>query len=196
MRYATALAALVAALGVAAYVAWPALGRTSDRDRAEHARQDAQAIAGALIRFYRDNGFFPLWARQAEGHLARIDLLVSDGEAPSAPADSLWITGRVGTLAGELVTNRPSYGLREDPDGMGWSGPYLPESPGADPWGRRYAVNIGLIPSADSPARDRGPARFAVWVLSSGADGIIETPYRQPIGNAALAGDDVGVRLQ
>ncbi len=79
---------------------------------------------------------------------------------------------------------------------MGWSGPYLPESPGPDPWGRRYVVNIGLIPSADSPTEDRGPARFAVWVMSAGPNGVIETSYRQPIGNAALAGDDIGVRLQ
>ncbi|MHB8533805.1 MAG: hypothetical protein ACYDC2_13885 [Solirubrobacteraceae bacterium] len=199
MKYPMALAALLAALAAATYVAWPAMRGTTDRTRSERARQDAQAIAGALISFYRDNGFFPLWARQPdgkEGQLRRIDLLVSDGEAPSAPPGSLWATGRIGMLASELVTNRPSYGLREDPDGMGWNGPYLPESPGPDPWGRRYAVNIGLIPSADSPPDDRGPARFAVWVLSSGPDGIVETSYRQPIGNAALAGDDIGVRLQ
>ncbi len=194
-----ALLAIAAGLAIAAVLAWPAVRQTRDAARLERSRRDASAIAGALVRFYQDNGFFPLWDQMtAEGpqRLGPIDLLVSDGSAPDAPAHSSWSTGRQGRLADELVTNAPSYAVREDPDSMGWSGPYLPEAPGPDPWGRRYVVNIGLIPSADAPPDQPGSAKYAVWVLSAGPDGVIQTPYRQLIADATLAGDDIGVRLQ
>lgn len=187
---------IVGALVVAAVLAWPAIRQTRDMARLQRARRDASAIAGALVRFYQDNGFFPLWDQIGAGRLGRVDLLVSDGMAPEVPAHSAWSTGRLGLLADDLVTNKPSYAVREDPEGMGWAGPYLPEPPGPDPWGHQYVVNIGLIPSADAPPDEAGAAKYAVWVLSAGPDGIIQTPFRQLIADATLAGDDIGVRLQ
>lgn len=191
-----ALIALAGVLIVAAVLAWPAIRRTRDAARLDRARREASAIAGALVRFYRDAGFFPLWGQVGAGQLGRVDLLVSDGAAPEAPVHSSWSTGRVGRLADELVTNAPSYVVRDDPESMGWSGPYLPSAPGPDPWGHRYVVNIGLIPSADAPPDEAGAAKYAVWVLSAGPDGVVETPFRQLIADATLAGDDIGVRLQ
>jgi hypothetical protein len=193
-----ALLAIALALVVAFVIAWPAIRQWRDASRIETARRDASAIAGALVRFYRDTGFFPLWDRVDDGgafRLDRVDLLVGDGARPQAPSNSAWFAGRQGRLADELVTNRPSYAVREDPEGMGWNGPYLPDPPAADPWGRQYVVNIGLIPSADAPSGP-GTAKYAVWVLSAGPDGEIQTPYRQLIADATLAGDDIGVRIQ
>lgn len=52
----------------------------------------------------------------------------------------------------------------------------------ADPWGNCYVVNMGARPGGAS----------AMWVLSAGANGIIETAYWQPVDRARPGGDDIG----
>jgi len=41
-----------------------------------------------------------------------------------------------------------------------------------------------------------GATKSAVWVISAGANGQIETTYAQPITTAVAGGDDIGVRIQ
>ncbi|MEX1127784.1 MAG: hypothetical protein WEB50_04380 [Vicinamibacterales bacterium] len=53
-----------------------------------------------------------------------------------------------------------------------------------DPWANAYVVNTGV------------GAGQAIWILSAGPNGIIETPFEQPSQSAVLAGDDRGVRLR
>lgn len=53
----------------------------------------------------------------------------------------------------------------------------------ADPWGNAYVLNAAA------------PADAAVWLLSAGPDGIIETPFVQPAANATTLGDDLAHRL-
>ncbi len=186
---------LLVVVAAAAFLAWPAFRGYEDRNRAERARYDVEEIRAALVRFYEDNAFFPLWVRNQPGEsttLVRADLLVSKGDPPDAPAGSTWADGLVGTLDDLLIANGPSYALKQDPDGPGWNGPYLAVSPGADPWNHRYVVNIGSIPSADAAAG----SKYAVWVLSAGPNGKIETAYQQAISSAVLGGDDIGVRVQ
>jgi hypothetical protein len=48
----------------------------------------------------------------------------------------------------------------------------------ADPWRNAYLVNLG--------------ARGAVWIVSAGPNGVLETPFE----STALAGDDIGARLR
>jgi hypothetical protein len=60
-----------------------------------------------------------------------------------------------------------------------WPGSSLVPAPPPDPWGNCYIVNVGAA---------------GVWVLSAGANGIIETPFSTP--SPSTSGDDVGVRLR
>lgn len=53
-----------------------------------------------------------------------------------------------------------------------------------DPWGNCYALNLA---AANRPGA-------AVWALSAGPDGIIDTPFLDAVETAA--GDDVGVRVR
>jgi type II secretory pathway pseudopilin PulG len=182
---------------VALAALWPALRRSDAQAREEAARHDVDAIERALIRFYEDNGFFPLWDKTPPGSadsLRRVDLLAGPGAIPAASSASRWITGIRGTLIDELIDNAPSYKVKESPDDTGWAGPYLPAALRPDPWNHQYVVNVGLLSSGDETADDA--AKYAVWVLSAGPNGVIDTPYRQPIESAALGGDDIGARVQ
>jgi hypothetical protein len=70
-----------------------------------------------------------------------------------------------------------------------WRGPYQ-SSIQADPWGYRYAINIGNMTGAYP----------AVWVISAGPDGIIQTafsPTAPAVGTTLMAsGDDIAYRIQ
>lgn len=76
--------------------------------------------------------------------------------------------------------------------------------PEADPWGNRYLVNIGArgydspLTLTLSPLRvERESERSsAVWVLSAGPNGIIETPFSAPASSAVLGGDDIGALVR
>ena len=59
-----------------------------------------------------------------------------------------------------------------------------PTSPAEDPWGNCYVVNLA---AANRP----GPA---VWALSAGPDGIIDTPFLDAVETPA--GDDVKIRVR
>ena len=59
-----------------------------------------------------------------------------------------------------------------------------PTSPAEDPWGNCYALNLA---AANRPGT-------AVWVLSAGPDGIIDTPFLDAVETPA--GDDVGIRVR
>jgi hypothetical protein len=56
----------------------------------------------------------------------------------------------------------------------------------ADPWGNCYVVNLAAV-AASEPA--------ALWVLSAGPNGVIETPFLAP-PDQPLVGDDVGARIR
>lgn len=70
-----------------------------------------------------------------------------------------------------------------------WRGPYLTEQ-GPDPWGNRYAANVGFLYAPQSGATASGAGdgfREAVFVISAGPDEEIETAFTQ---SALTIGDD------
>jgi hypothetical protein len=67
----------------------------------------------------------------------------------------------------------------------------------ADPWGNRYAVNAALVDLSPGAAMANGQAKMAVWVLSAGPNGVVETPFAASILTAVRpGGDDIGTRIQ
>lgn len=114
----------------------------------------------------------------------RPTMLVGDGETPLAtlPAAIRWTLktddGAVQSLGAHLVDNAAGY-TAEGGAAFRWRGPYL-EGLSADPWGWRYAVNVGLI---------KGTSGMAVFVISAGPNGEIETPYEM-VG-LKVGGDDL-----
>lgn len=194
------LTVVLAVIVTLALVLTPSIANFINDSRTARARADCQTIAAAVVQFYRDTGFFPQWATATNGGAglldARLLVLAGMGTRPLEEVPSLWSTGISGPLADQLVTNRPGYALRTPTAQFGWNGPYVASELGSDPWGRRYVVNIGLIDTMPGPSTAAGRVKAAVWVLSAGANGIIETPFTQSALTAQLFGDDVGQRIQ
>jgi hypothetical protein len=164
------------------------------------AKNDCQTVANAIFQFYRDTGFFPLWKIAQQGGPGlpanRVQLLASRGNQPLEDVPTLWSTGAVGGLAEQLVNNAPGYALKLPTSQFGWNGPYFSSEIGSDPWGNRYLVNIGLIDTSPGAATLLGRQKPAVWVLSAGPNGTVETPFTLPILNATTGGDDIAIRIQ
>lgn len=194
------LTVVLAVVVTLALVLTPSISNFINDSRRARAESDCQTIMSAIVQFYRDNGFFPLW-RLAQGggpglpeH--RLQLLISPGNIPQEDQPTLWSTGVAGQLAEQLVNDTPGYALKSGTSQNGWVGPYLSSAINSDPWGNRYVVNIELIDSSASATTRSGGIKAAVWILSAGSNGIIETPYSQSVLYAAVGGDDIGFRIQ
>jgi prepilin-type N-terminal cleavage/methylation domain-containing protein len=194
------LTVVLAVLVTLALVLTPSITNFINDSRVARARTDTQTIAAAVIQFYKDNGFFPQWITATAGGPGtaanKRDLLVSPGNVPTVAAPNLWTTGTTSTLAGQLLGNTPTYTVKTATNTYGWNGPYLSSGIGADSWNNRYMVNVGLIDTTVGTQTSAGVPKSAVWVISAGANGQMETVYAQPLTTAVAGGDDIGVRIQ
>jgi prepilin-type N-terminal cleavage/methylation domain-containing protein len=195
------LTVVLAVIVTLALVLTPSIANSINEARIARARNDCQTIASGITQFYRDTGFFPVWKRSQSGGAgtpdSRLQVLVSQGNVPAEDVASLWATGVAGSLSDQLVTNAPGYTLRSPSSLFGWNGPYFSSPLGADPWGNRYSVNVALIDLSPGAATAGGQAKMAVWVLSAGPNGIVETPFAASILTAVRpGGDDIGTRIQ
>ena len=99
------------------------------------------------------------------------DLLGGPGNVPEAPGVRQWVDGRVGGLSG-----------------------YVSQPLRSDPWGNRYLVNIGALQTSEADEASTEPR--ALWVLSAGPNGLVETVYAAPALSAVVGGDDIGARIK
>jgi prepilin-type N-terminal cleavage/methylation domain-containing protein len=195
------LTVVLAVIVTLALILTPSITNFITDSRVARARNDTQTISAAIIQFYRDTGFFPQWSTANAGgpgtNANKVDLLVSAGNVPSVAAANLWTTGTTALIDGQLLTNTPGYTTKTSSSAFGWNGPYLSGGIGADAWNNRYMVNVGVIDNTQGTLDAAGATKTAVWVISAGANGQIETPPTQVITAAvAPTGDDIGVRIQ
>jgi type II secretory pathway pseudopilin PulG len=200
----------------------PVMTDSINSARLVRARNDLSQIAAALTNFQRDVGPFVydgsrLRLPQTATSLRVVDVLISGGTLPEIaesvpldPASTHRVDPSVGlTGAGvrpwvtisnfDLLDNHLRVDVRNYPvaiggPGTGWNGPYLAREITGDPWGRAYLVNVGFLrgtPLGSDRCRD-----CAVFVISAGPNGMLETPFQQPITNASVFGDDLAVRIQ
>lgn len=107
-----------------------------------------------------------------------------------------WLEATSDLLENHLVRNTYGYRYRQPGEYAGWNGPYISAKLNGDPWGNRYMVNTSWLDGGTTAFDGSGQARRAVFVVSAGGNGIIETPYDQPLSDARAYGDDIVVRLQ
>ena len=194
------LTVVLAVLVTLALVLTPSITNFINDSRVARTRTDTQTLAASVIQFYKDNGFFPQWSTSNAGGPGtpanKRDLLISPGNVPTVAAPNLWTTGTTSTIVAQLVANTPAYTLKTAASPFGWNGPYLSSTIGADAWNNRYMINVGLIDTTQGTQTAAGVTKSAVWVISAGSNGQIDTAYSQPITTAVVGGDDIAVRLQ
>lgn len=194
------LTVVLAVIVTLALVLTPSIINFITDSRVARARNDTQTISAAIIQFYRDNGFFPQWSTANAGGpgLAanKVDLLISPGNIPTEAVSSTWTSGTTDLLTDQLLSNAPAYSARTATNTFGWNGPYLSSAVGSDSWNNRYMVNIGLIDTTQGTQTGAGVTKSAVWVISAGANGRLDTAYTQAITTAVITGDDIAFRIQ
>ena len=168
---------LIAALVVPALAA-----HVVHQRRLARAVADLTRVAAALRELAPEEGTGPWWSGSVTTAGPPVATLAGPGEMPKSPTFPEWLEGPSGALDPAGSTTGASNRLR-----------LVPEI-GVDPWGNRYLVNIGAARRIDSPGTGPRPPQ-AIWVLSAGSNGIIETPYNQPAARATVGGDDVAVRV-
>jgi len=107
-----------------------------------------------------------------------------------------WLEVPAGALDDVLSTNRRGYRYRRPGEYGGWNGPYVSGEIKGDPWGNQYLINTQWLDGGSSTADAAGRPRRAVFVVSAGANGVIETPFEQTVVDARAYGDDIVVRIQ
>jgi hypothetical protein len=107
-----------------------------------------------------------------------------------------WREVATGALDDVLITNRSGYRYRRPGEYGGWNGPYMSGEVKGDPWGNQYLINSQWLDGGSSTADASGRPRRAVFVVSAGADGVIDTPFEQSVVDARAYGDDIVMRIQ
>ncbi len=190
---------LIAVVGLLASLFAGSAQGLLEQSRSIRARDDVEKIGRAVAEFYADTGFFPRTQDVRDGRPGDLELgtLISDAPLPEATqAGSWWIDTRLDLMSAHLTRNDKGYSA-SNPLGLGgWEGPYLPTVVKEDAWGHAYLVNVLYLDPRNIVQELDGTMLGAVFVLSAGRNGIVETPYYQPRDAAELYGDDIGFRLQ
>jgi prepilin-type N-terminal cleavage/methylation domain-containing protein len=194
------LTVVLAVIVTLALILTPSITNFINDSRVARTESDVRTIASAIAQFYKDNGFFPQWSTANAGGPGlpanKVDLLISPGNIPTVTAANTWTTGTNDTLADQLIANAPAYTMKTAGANFGWNGPYLSSAIGADAWNNRLAVNVGLIDTTQGTQAAGGGTKSAVWVISAGPNGQLETAYTQAITAAVKSGDDIATRVQ
>lgn len=123
----------------------------------------------------------------------------SDGNGRPSPGQAerrRWRESSTESIEDHLKTNRRGYRYRRPGEYGGWNGPYVSAHIKGDPWGKQYMINSEWLDGGSSAADAQGRPRRAVFVVSAGSNGVIETPYEQPLTDAEAVGDDIVIRIQ
>ncbi len=165
------LTTILTAMTVLSGVAAPAMSEYLEDAKLMRAQHDVRTLSASLIRLFNDVGA----ERVMNGRLGRADLLVGAGEVPSAAtaAAASWSVAPTHTsvvlLDDHLVVNEAGYAVGSGLPRSGWRGAYLQDPVRSDPWGHRYAVNIGVMRSR----------HLDTVVLSAGPDGVVHSPFER-----------------
>lgn len=190
---------LLAVVGVLVGLMASSVGDVLEQSRLLRTRDDVQQIGRAIVAFYQGNGFFPR-TQDVVGDRPGSELLgglVSDAPLPDAtPSASDWTSSRLDLMSAHLTRNGRGYRAKDPLGRFGWAGPYLSADVHRDAWGYAYLVNVFYLDPRDVLLDLDGTPLGAVYVLSAGPNGILETPFYQPRDNATVYGDDIGYRLQ
>jgi len=185
-RYERILIELVVAMAVAAIIAAviiPTALRRMREGRVPAARRELRELAAAVHRFQSDTG---RWPNRTDPDGRNDVYVLYTGTMDEWPLDGTggsWMEvasfGRAGNVIGFLNGNL--YGF------PGWNGPYLAgEGISLDPWGRSYLIQV----------QEEGDESMAIFVISAGPDGVLQTPRLQSPESFRVEGDDIAILIK
>lgn len=175
---------VVAVIAILAAILTPYITKYIDDSKVAKAKNETQVIGATVVNAYKDLGRWP----NRQNATTDYTLLYTGTGAPPAAlfgAAAGWVRTRQDTVNNHLVTNSRGYPATGD---LRWAGPYATTLP-LDPWGRAYVVNAANFATSTSPPTP-------VWVLSAGANGVIETTVSNAAAWSVPGGDDIGYRLR
>lgn len=190
---------LLAVIGLLVGLVSTTTGDMLQQSRMLSARDEVEQIGRAVTAFYADSGFFPRTEDTVDGRpgTTLLGALASEASLPDTnEAAAPWTQSRLDLMVAHLVRNERGYQGRIAGVANGWAGPYLTTVPAADPWGHAYLVNVFYLDPRNVVQELDGTPLGAVWALSAGPNGVIETPFYQPRDRGQLYGDDVAFRMQ
>ena len=187
---------VIAVVAILAAILTPTITKNIDDSKRARTVNECQVMAASIASFYKDVGRWP--SRDNTGADNQIELLYGDGTTPTVAGAGTanWIGGGgwggadQDTFTNQLIANAPGgVGAPYATTGeLAWRGPYATEYR-ADPWGNRYACNIiyGWTATANN----------AVWILSAGPNGQVQTNAIQSVvGPPVVSGDDIVARIK
>jgi prepilin-type N-terminal cleavage/methylation domain-containing protein len=189
----------IAVVAILAGIITPNVVKHLDDSKRARAQNDCLVIGAAISSFYKD---VARWPNMNAAGAVGVTLLVSEGNRPAmGPGVGAWnglpTAANCDMLSNHMSSNTPksqSTNVYPTTGEFHWSGPYQTSFP-SDPWGNRYAVNIGNMVNNTNPALS-----YAVWVLSAGPNGTVDTVFNPGVpalGTTLIAGgDDIVYRLK
>jgi prepilin-type N-terminal cleavage/methylation domain-containing protein len=181
----------IAVVAILAGIITPSVIKHLEDSRRARALNDCGVIGATVASFYKDLGRLPNAPVPADATF----VLVGTGNTPAAANANAnnWITATTAAnadlLYNHLGQNRPknvaanAYSVVAGSE-LIWRGPYQGSFP-PDPWGNRYAVNIGASLNA----------AYSILVLSAGPNGTVETAFNLAL-NGNAAGDDIIFKIR
>ena len=178
----------IGALSILAASSTPVIDKYVRHAKIIRATGEVRIIGSATVFLVEDMA--SRGVEESPGSGKYLELMVSAGDVPDAEEGTgspwRWSAGQpgVGTFFDYMIVNTPGFPKRSETGAkFAWDGPYLAGEPGPDPWGSRYAYNVGV-------ARKGRP--FIPMVLCAGPDGVISIPYQITHADLALdRGDDI-----
>ena len=173
---------VAAIIAILAGILVPMIFNQIDESKTARAQADVKSLAMAIQMLRKDTGKFPTLDKTTATDTVTI-LYVPDGNAGIPNLAAGWSNAKENNITDHLRDNSGAY--------SNWKGPYLPQL-SVDPWNNAYVINADAFRSPGS----------AVWVLSGGPNGKIDTPAAattintDAVGNLIADADDIGIRLQ
>jgi general secretion pathway protein G len=162
-------------IAVLAGILVPIIFKEIDESKKTRALADAKSISTAILVLKKDTGSWPVSA----GCVPSVTILNGSGPIPAFAAN--WDQSSFNSFSNYLGTDDNGCWSPPAVDPATWKGPYM-ASVNADPWGHAYLTNASEFLTDGA----------AVWILSAGPDGIVDTGR----GANALSGDDIGLRIK
>lgn len=213
----TELIVVLTIIGILAVILVPNFSGFIDKAKIYRAKNDLKTLKLAVTSFHEDLKVYPKFKNGLATRTTdpQYKVLIGPGQAPGAFSDPNWLTAVTGPLVNgnydliinQLVLNTPGaditkkYLLKLHPEKTGWDGPYLLIEQNEiklteDPWGQYYIIVLEYTDVKLVPLSPEQTGKQAVYAISAGPNGNLETFYRQPVETFVAGGDDLVARIQ